>query len=292
MFKKIFTILAVAGLVGFQLTGCGKQTNGNVADAASQNSEESISSTANESIGLSNINSSSLGVSDYGLESPASSCPAVTKIGPLGVDPVTWTITLNFDGGCIPAFVSRVVSGSITMTVSKFTNTTSGAVTEVTVNADKNIAITRFDGASLYVSGTTDILRTGSLAGQTITRTVDVAETRTALGPAGRERLHQNITLNFTAQDTLSSSTPPVTVTQRVLNGSGTIDHLLLKVLASVTVTNLTYQQGYCHPQSGSIAEVLTSDVDGSAIGTYTLVFLGGDSATLNGNPITLNPCD
>ncbi len=290
MVNKLVTILAVIGLAGFQLTGCGKQTTGNAAGAVSQNSEESISGTVNESIGLSNIGSSQIGVYDYGIETlNTSQCNSPVKYGPYSGNPITWTVVWDFGGGCVPNFSSRIVSGMITMTVAKWGGS---SPTAVTIDSDKDIAITRWDGASLYASGTTDILTTGSLKGQTITRTVDVTETRTALGAAGREKLHQNIALNFTAEDTLSSSTPPVTVTQRVLNGSGTIDHLLLKVLAAITATNLTYQQGYCHPQSGSITQVLTSDVDGSTIGTYTLVFLGGDSATLNGNPITLNPCD
>ncbi|MCL4558983.1 MAG: hypothetical protein M1491_10265 [Deltaproteobacteria bacterium] len=129
-----------------------------------------------------------------------------------------------------------------------------------------------------------------------ITRTIGVTETRTAYGPAGRMVLHEDVSLDFTAQDTLSSSTPPVSITQRIMNGTGVSDHHLLKILAATTVTDLTYQQGYCHPVSGTIVLALSSDQPGNAyIGTYALVFTttdGTTTATLNGNPITLNPCD
>lgn len=283
MYQKIFLLLGLLACTAFPMTDCGKQTTGNVSGAASINTEESISSAANESIGLSDItNSSQLGISDYGFDAlSSSSCPVVTPEIVAG-NPLTGTITLDFDGGCIPPFTNRTVSGMITMTVFRFT---SGTSLTVTVDADHDIAITRWDGASLYVSGTTDMDATGTTSVRT--RAFGITETRTALGPAGRLFLHQNIALNFTAQDTLSGST----VTQRILNGSGTIDHLLLKVLASVTASNLTYQQGSCHPVDGTITLVLTSDKDGTTIGTHELLFTSG-GATLDGNPITLNPCD
>ena len=290
MLTKVSMLLAIAGLGGVLIAGCGKQTNGNVATAVSQDSEESISSAANQSIYLSNTNSSQLSVSGYGAESMTpSSCPVVTRSIDSSGNPVTGTITLDFDGGCIPAYTNVIVSGMITMTVAKFSDGT--VVTATTFDADNAIVLSRWDGASLYLSGMTDVLTTGSKPGLVITRTVGINETRQAFTAIGREVLHQDIALGFTAQDTLSQSTPPVTITQRVLNGSGTIDHLLLKVLASITASDLTYQQGSCHPVDGTITEVLTSDVTGRLIGTYTLSFTP-TGATLNGKSINLNPCD
>ncbi|MCL4479850.1 MAG: hypothetical protein M1381_12295 [Deltaproteobacteria bacterium] len=292
MVKKTLVVLGIMVLVGFQLTGCGKQTVGESSAQIAQTTEESISGASNDSIALSNVSNSQLGIADYGLSVVASACPNVTKpVVTNTMNSTTWTLDINFGNGCIPNYFTNIMtSGNITMTVTRFTDGTN--VTATTIDTNGDIERTRWDGASLYISGTTDIVRTGTVSQTSTTRTraITVNETRVAISPRGKVVMNHNLSLNFNAADTLSSSTPS-TIIQRVLNGTGSVDHLLAKVLAGITVTNLTYEQGYCHPVDGTVILVLTKDTDGSPIGTYTLVF-SHSSATLNGNPITLNPCD
>ena len=104
--------------------------------------------------------------------------------------------------------------------------------------------------------------------------------------------MHHLISLNFTYSDTVSGTT----VTQRILNGSGTVDHELAKVTAAVSASNLTLAAGCCHPVNGSLNITLTRNSDNSIIGTYDLSYVSNSQCTgvalLNGKQITLNPCD
>ncbi len=300
MFKKVLAVVAVLGLAGFQFAGCGKQTSGLNTTSVNQTSEESINSSANDSIALSSVsNDQSLGVMGYESLLGGSSCPSVTKTHETtaGIYPSVYLVTINFGNGCIPAnyFRGVMTSGEITMTVTLFSDSTTNQITMTTISAVKNIVKTRqLDQASLYISGTTDIVKTlsGSGASATITRTISVNETQIALTGVGRLVMDHDVVLNFTMADT--GAWP--NITQRVINGTGSVDHLLLKVLATATLTNFTYAQGCCHPVGGSIVLVLTSDKDNSTIGTYDLSYAGNnqcsDVASLNGKQISLNPCD
>ncbi len=290
MFKKMLIVFAVSGLAVFQLTGCGKQTVGLNATSLGQTTEAAVESSTNDAIALSDVsNGQNLGVLNYDAVAPGSSCPEVTKTL-VGINPTTFTIDIDFGNGCIPANYFRRVttSGNITLTATLFTDKVTSKVTETTINAKKNIVKTwMIKPISLYVTGTTDIDRIR--AGSGISRTISINEARHILNGAGRLVMNQQVDLNLTVADTGKLSG----ITQRVINGTGSVDHLLAKVLATATLKNLTLKQGYCHPVDGSISLVLTSDKDGSTIGTYTLTFIPDQPgvANFNGKQITLNPC-
>lgn len=300
MFKKVLTVVAVLGLACFQFAGCGKQTSGLNTTSVNQTSEESINSSANDSIALSSVsNDQSLGVMGYESLLGGSSCPSVTKIHETkgGFYPSVYLVTIDFGNGCIPQnyFRNVMTSGKIAMTVTLFSDATTSQITATTISAVKNIVKTRqLDQASLYISGTTDIVKilSGSGLSAAIARTISVNETQIALNGVGKLVMDHNIVLNFTVADT---GTWP-NITQRVITGTGSVDHLLLKVLATATLTNLTFVQSCCHPVDGSIVLVLTSDKDNSTIGTYDLSYAGNnqcsDAASLNGKQVSLNPCD
>ncbi len=299
MLKRLLTVLAVLGLVGFQLTGCGKQTTGLDTTSINQTTEGSISSSASDSIALSSIGDNQAGLGIMGLDalSGGTSCPSVSK-QLVGQNPSTYTVSVDFGNGCIPSnypFSQVTTSGTISMTVTLFTDVTTDKITTETIDAQIAIVRTRWDGASLSINGSTGIIKNFVWSGSTlstVTRTVSVNEERIAATSVGRIVMHHLIALNFTYADTISGST----VTQRIFNGSGTVDHKLAKVTASVTVTNLTLAQGCCHPVDGTISILLTRDSDGSIINTYDLSYvtnsLCSDVALLNGKQITLNPCD
>ncbi|MGC8579456.1 MAG: hypothetical protein ACP5JP_06810, partial [bacterium] len=298
MLKRILTIISVLGLVSLQLTGCGKQTTGLDTTSINQTTESSISSSVSDAVVLSSIANSQTGVGILGLDalSGGSSCPQVTK-NLIGQNPTTYSVTIDFGNGCIPtnSFAPVTTSGTISMTVTLFTDVTTGKITEVTVDAQKAIVRTRWDGASLSINGTTDIVKTLSWSGNTlsdVTRSVNVNEERIALSPTGRMIMHHLIALHFTYSDTISGNT----IIQRIINGNGSVDHELAKVTASAVITNLTLVNGCCHPVDGSITITLTRDSNSSLIGTYNLVYASNnqcsDVALLNGKQITLNPCD
>jgi hypothetical protein len=299
MLKRLLTVLAVLGLVGFQLTGCGKQTTGLDTTSINQTTEGSISSSAGDSIAISSVadNQTSLGIMGLDALTGSTSCPAVSKTL-IGQNPSTYTVLIDFGNGCIPnnyPFSQVTTSGTISMTVTLFTDATTGKIITETIDAQKAIVRTRWDGADLSINGTTNIIKNISWSGNAlagVTRTVSINEERIAATSVGRVVMHHLIALNFTYGDTISGST----VTQRIINGSGTVDHELAKVTASATITNLTLAQGCCHPVDGTISILLTRNSDGSIIGTYDLSYVSNSScsdvALLNGKQITLNPCD
>ena len=304
MAKRLITILAVLGLVGFQLTGCGTQTSGLDTTAINQTTETSISSSVNDAIAISSItdNTASLGIMGLEAVTNGSSCPSVSK-NLIEQNPSTYTILIDFGNGCIPnnyPFSQVTTSGYISMTVTLFTDTATGKITGETIDAQKNIVRTRWDGASLSISGTTNIIKNLSWAGNTLTnveRSVSVNEERIAVTSFGRVVMHHLIALDFTYADTVSDGI----ITKRIINGTGTVDHELARVTASVSIVNLTLVQGCCHPVDGSINITLTRNSNGSVIGNYLLVYTSStssnqyqcsDVASLNGKQITLNPCE
>ncbi len=298
MLKKVLTVIAVLGFVGFQMTGCGKQTTGLDTTSINQTTEGSVSSSAGDAIAISSVGNSQAGVGILSLDAlgAGSSCPQI-KPTLIGQNPSTYTVLIDFGNGCVPAdgFAAVTTSGTISMTVTLFTDSTTGKITSETIDAQQAIVRTRWDGASLSISGTTDVIKTFSWSGTTLsaaTRTVSVNEERIALSPVGRMLMHHLISLNFTYSDTVSGTT----VTQRILNGSGTVDHELAKVTAAVSASNITLAAGCCHPVNGSLNITLTRNSDNSIIGTYDLSYVSNsqctDVALLNGKQITLNPCD
>ncbi len=297
MFKKVVTVLAVFGVVGFMATGCGTQTSGLDTTAVSQSTEESINSSANDAIALSDVSDDqSLSVMGYESVLGSSSCPQVTRMHETapGVYPSIYLVTADFGNGCVPKnyFNGVITSGKITATVTLFSDTTAGAITMVTIDASTdNLVRTRADGASVYITGTTNIVKTTSgVGGGVVSRTISVDVSQAVLGASGKLILDHNVALNFTVANT---GVWP-NISKRIINGTGIVDHLLKKVLATATLTNITIDQSCCHPVDGSITLVLTRDTDNSTIGTYTLSFVSGQcgSADLNGKSITLNACD
>ncbi len=299
MLKKILIGAAVVGLAVVQLAGCGKQASGLDTTSVNQSTEGSVSSAAGDSIAISSAVNSPAGVGSLGLAVLGStpSCPQVTK-ALIASNPATYAVSINFGSGCIPpagSFAAVTTSGNVTMTVTLITNTTTGKVTQETIDANVAIVRTRWDGASLLISGTTDITKNLTWSGGSlsdVTSAVTVHEERIASTAVGRVVMHHVIDLGFTYDDTISGGV----VTQRVVNGSGTVDHRLAQVTAAVTITGLTMVQGCCHPVDGSINIVLTRDSDGSLIGSYNLAYAGNgqcsDTALLDGHQITLDPCD
>lgn len=298
MLKKVLTIISLLGLIGLQFTGCGKQTTGLDTTAINQSTESSVSSSVNDAIMISSVANNQANIGVLGLDALNSgiSCPQITK-NLINQNPVTYQVLINFGNGCIPAngFAPVTTAGTISMTVTLFTDVTTGKITDVTINAQKAIVRTRWDGASLSITGSTYIVKSLSWVGTTIsnvTRSVEVNDERIALSPTGRMVMHHLISLNFTYSDTVSNAT----VIQRIINGTGSIDHELAKVTASATITNLTFVEDCCHPVDGSITITLTRDSDSSVIGTYDLVYASNnqcsDVAVLNGKQISLNPCD
>ncbi len=297
MVKKIITIFATLWLAGFWITGCGTQTTGLNTVAVNQSSEASISSSTNDAIALSSVSDNlSLGIMGYESVSGSSSCPVVTKVHETapGVYPSVYLLTANFGNGCIPQnyFSGVMTGGAVTATVTLFSDTTAGTITAEAIDASTdNLVRTRTDGTSLYLTGTTNIMKTTSgVGGGVVSRAINVNVSQNVLDAGGKLILDHNVALNLTMANT---GVWP-NITKRIINGTGSVDHLLKKVLATATLNNVTVMQGCCHPVDGSITLVLTRDSDNSTIGTYTLTYLPGQcgAADLNGKPITLNACD
>jgi len=277
--QTLLLSLACAGLVACGANGAGGSVQTDITQPSSP--MQSSLSSANDSLTASTAEDGSTAAPDG--QSKLASCVAVVT-NPSPLDPnnlpqqfsISWTYT-----NCMRSLRGGTFNGTRMVEVTLDANDSNRtAVQTFNVQADF------VNGADLAAQGNSTVVRTGTIASGSVMRVVTGDGNRVFTAANGNERFNHTYTHTLTVQDTFANNA----LSQRVINGTGTLEHNLIDATSVTTFTNITYDPATCAwPVAGTLEVKTTYNKSGKVDDEiYTYNSTCGSVLVNSGTTVTL----